>query len=313
MDLFWELNIFIRSWKTLIELDPDTYQLLHNPDHDPDINILSSTFNLLSRCPYMNNRQFNTLFSDSSKSNCFSLFHLNMRSFKEHSVDFEEYLWTLNTSFSAIDLSETWLDTTSNDLYGIHDYHFISKPRPVASEVGVGIFLCHTYEYKKRCDLESVFVEIVQPNNEKNVNLGFLYKPPNVQTVIFNDGIKQVLAKISFENKLCFLFGDFNINVLNADSHLPTNDFIDLKYCNGFYPLISKPTRITSHSATLIDNIFSNDLDNHKFSGIPWSDISDHLPIFQTTNCSLKPKTSHSFLTGSLKLTNDQLPTSVAS
>ena len=31
-----------------------------------------------------------------------------------------------------------------------------------------------------------------------------------------------------------------------------------LMYSNGFYPLISKPTRITSHSATLIDNIFSN-------------------------------------------------------
>ena len=57
---------------------------------------------------------------------------------------------------------------------------------------------------------------------------------------------------------------------------------------------IPKPTRITSHSATLIDNLFSNDPDNHKFSGILWFDISDHLPIFQITNCSLKPKTKSS-------------------
>ena len=96
-----------------------------------------------------------------------------------------------------------------------------------------------------------VFVEIVQPNNEKNVILGCLYRPPNVQTEIFNDEIKQVLAKIGFENKLCFLFGDFNINILNADAHVPTNDFIDLMYSNGLlvylkiwysngYPLISK-------------------------------------------------------------------------
>ena len=40
-------------------------------------------------------------------------------------------------------------------------------------------------------------------------------------------------------------------------------------YSNSFYPFISKPTRITSHSATLIDKIFSNNLDNDKFSGIP--------------------------------------------
>ena len=81
--------------------------------------------------------------------------------------------------------------------------------------------------------------------------MGCLYKPPNVQTEIFNDEIKQVLAKIGFENKLCFLFGDFNINILNADAHVPTNDFIDLMYSNGLlvylkiwysngYPLISK-------------------------------------------------------------------------
>ena len=51
-------------------------------------------------------------------------------------------------------------------------------------------------EYKKRCDLksmncvlESVFVEIVQPNNEKNVILGCLYRFPNAQTEIFNDEI----------------------------------------------------------------------------------------------------------------------------
>ena len=131
--------------------------------------MLSSTSNLLSRCTYMNSRQFNNLFSHSSNSNCFSLFHLNIRSFKKHSVDLEEYLSTLNTSFSAIGLSETWLDTTSNDLHSIPGYHFISKPRPVRSGSGVGIFLCDTYEYKKRCDLESmncvlesVFVEIVQ-------------------------------------------------------------------------------------------------------------------------------------------------------
>ena len=226
---------------------------------------------------------------------------MNIRSFKKHSVDLEEYLSTLNTSFSAIGLSETWLDTTFNDLNSIPGYQFISKPRPVGSGGGVGIFLCDTYQYKKRCDLESmncvldsVFVEIVKPNNEKNFILGCLYKPPYVQTEISNDEIKQVIAKIGFENKLCFLFGDFIINIVNADSHVPTNDFTDLMYSNGFYPLISKPTRITSHSAALIDNIFSNGLDNHKFSGILWSDISDHLPIFQITNYSLKPKSKSS-------------------
>ena len=51
----------------------------------------------------MNSRQFNNVFADSS--NCFSLFHLNIHSLKKHSYDLQEYLSTLNTSFSAIGLS----------------------------------------------------------------------------------------------------------------------------------------------------------------------------------------------------------------
>ena len=48
----------------------------------------------------------------------------------------------------------------------------------------------------------------------------------------------------------------------------------------GLHPLISLPTRITSHSATLIDNIFTNDICTNISSGVLFSSISDHLPAF---------------------------------
>ena len=48
-----------------------------------------------------------------------------------------------------------------------------------------------------------------------------------------------------------------------------------------FFPLITRPTRITSNTATLIDNIFTNNLlNNFSVSGLMFCDISDHLPIF---------------------------------
>lgn len=100
---------------------------------------------------------------------------------------------------------------------------------------------------------ESVFTEIIQQNN-KNIILGCLYKPPDVDVHSFLDELKQTISKISFENKLCFIMGDFNINIINSDTHKSTNNFIDLMISNSLYPMISKPTRITSHSATLIDN-----------------------------------------------------------
>ena len=40
------------------------------------------------------------------------------------------------------------------------------------------------------------------------------------------------------------------------------------------------PTRITAHSATLIDNIFTNHLTHNLFSGIIINDLSDHLLVF---------------------------------
>ena len=54
------------------------------------------------------------------------------------------------------------------------------------------------------------------------------------------------------------------------------------------YTLITKPTRITSHTATLIDNIFTNNsyINNidESINGIIFSDISDHLPISHVCN-----------------------------
>jgi hypothetical protein len=73
--------------------------------------------------------------------------------------------------------------------------------------------------------------------------------------------------------------------LLNEDVHAPTNEFIDLMTSYSFYPSITKPTRITSKSATLIDNIFTNSHTEQK-AGILVIDVSDHLPIFPSTNLS---------------------------
>ena len=48
----------------------------------------------------------------------------------------------------------------------------------------------------------------------------------------------------------------------------------------GLVPLITKPTRITAHSATLIDNIFTNNTNVLSKNGLIISDLSDHFPIY---------------------------------
>ena len=79
--------------------------------------------------------------------------------------------------------------------------------------------------------------------------------------------------------------GDFNINLLNSNIHNPTCEFVDTLYKYNFFPLINKPTRVTKVSATLIHNIFTNNI-KHKgiLSCILYTDITDHFPICHILN-----------------------------
>ena len=90
--------------------------------------------------------------------------------------------------------------------------------------------------------------------------------------------LNNLLEKVSKEQKSVFLLGDFNINLMNYNVHNPTNEFLDSLASNSFLPYTLQPTRITSHSKTLIDNIFRNMPDS--VSGNLTATISDHLPQF---------------------------------
>ena len=79
--------------------------------------------------------------------------------------------------------------------------------------------------------------------------------------------LNKLLENISKEQKSIFLLGDFNVNLLNYNEHNQTNEFLDSLASNSFIPLILQSTRITSHSNTLIDNIFSNVIDPDIISG----------------------------------------------
>ena len=51
-------------------------------------------------------------------------------------------------------------------------------------------------------------------------------------------------------------------------------------YQIDFFPKITHPTRLSDHSSTLIDNIFTNNMDETCKSGILLNNISDHQMIF---------------------------------
>ena len=56
----------------------------------------------------------------------------------------------------------------------------------------------------------------------------------------------------------------------------------------SLYPKITRPSRITPHCSTLIDNIFTNDIEDNTVSGLLIIDISDHCQSSQFTMVNLK-------------------------
>ena len=66
------------------------------------------------------------------------------------------------------------------------------------------------------------------------------------------------MDKLSKENRTVFLLGDFNMDLMNYDQHLLTNEFLESLSSHILLPHIVQPTRIRNNSKTLIDNIHSN-------------------------------------------------------
>ena len=133
--------------------------------------------------------------------------------------------------------------------------------------------------YKKN-ELESTFIEIMNPK-KSNIIVGAIYKHPSMDLTDFNSNyVNNLLEKILKEQKSVFLLGDFNINLMNYNAHNTNNELLDSLASNSFLPYILQPTRITSHSETLIDNIITNITLPDSISGNLTATISDYLPQF---------------------------------
>ena len=124
-------------------------------------------------------------------------------------------------------------------------------------------------------NFESCFIELEQENS-KNIIIGIIYRAHTAIDDFITD-FTPILNKMSAENKINYLMGDFNIDLLKDDIHRPTHDYLNLVYSHSLIPTIYKPTRITEHSATIIDHILTNN-HNVKNSNILVTDVSDHLP-----------------------------------
>ena len=90
---------------------------------------------------------------------------------------------------------------------------------------------------------------------------------------------------------------------MNSDKHTPTQEFLDVMYAHSLFPYISKPTRVTKTSATIIDHILTNNFDSHSHhkQGIICSSISDHFSVFHIATDTREHENANSSLPPVLK------------
>ena len=256
----------------------------HELDLDPDNNFFAQQ---AGNCKYYTDEVFS---EEINFTDGISIIHFNCRSIESNFDSINQYLHKIKSNFGVIALSETWLPIY-NDLnhFKISNYIMYNTFRSDRCGGGVALYIKQSLQCSliKQFStsipmlLERLAVEITIQGN-KNIVIGCMYRSPNGDFNKFNEYVDMFLNYN--KNKTIFVCGDFNVNLLNHGQHQLTDNFLDILHGYGLYTLITQPTRITIHSATLLDNIFTNVPFNNSKSGVIINDISDHLPIFAFIN-----------------------------
>ena len=218
-----------------------------------------------------------------------AVLQLNIRSLLAHQQELKQLLANLanhNCRIDVVLLCETFLSKNTRNMINIPGYTHIGNYRTDRKGGGVLILLKNGIPYKRREDLdifiegktESVFIETISKCGRPIL----MYRPPNTDLDQFSDNLTNIVSraratkrKIPYE---IILGMDHNVDLLKGNLHTPTYNFIKNVTNLNLYPTITRPSRITHHSATLINNIYVSDQLHRSFdSMLLINDISDHL------------------------------------
>ena len=111
-------------------------------------------------------------------------------------------------------------------------------------------------------------------NDKKNM-CGIVYRQHSNANE-FLDYLSESLKRFNRHNHNIYLMGDFNIDLLKYENCTYSQALLHCTQSFSMLPVLDKPTRAYGTSATLIDNIFTNNLENSIVGGNSVTDITDH-------------------------------------
>ena len=291
------------------------HQFLSNDyeqNQDSNLNVFNDVTanpydDLLINCNYYDESQFIQKFSNNKK---FSLLSLNIQSLPSKYNELCEFIYTLENAKCSPDvilLQETW-KIVDKSIFPLRGYsELIHKGRSAGQGGGVGLYLKTDLKFKILDEkslffdhvLESICAEITLPSTKK-IAIVSLYRPaaghPTLSPVFqfdqFIELFSNLISSLQDSYSEIYLFGDFNINVLKYATCEQAQEYVDLLFSFGLLQTVTKPTRCTLTSATLIDHVISTPKSSIFETALITNKISDHFPIIHFLD-SLKHRPSH--------------------
>ena len=266
---------------------------------------VNNDINMFNDSPY-SNIEFSCKYTDeiNYKSNNknlkeFSFLYYNIQSLHAKYNDFENLINNLLSNNCAPDvilLQEIW-QIYDPQYFTIPGYHpILFKCRTTCQGGGVGVYIKKQYRYNVLSNsifldriLETIFIELWI--NNKKIIIGSVYRPPNHPTLTQNELFSQfselfcnLLNNFNSSSSPIYIGGDFNIDVLKYNSSTSVSEYVDLLFSFGMIQAIIKPTRCMQLSATLIDHVITNVINEPYEVSLLTSRLSDHFPILYKCN-----------------------------
>ena len=267
--------------------------------------------NININCSYLDTDKLDTLSTEK-----FTVLSLNIQSLPAKFTQFNDLIsqFPNNSAPDVNCIQETW-QIIDNSFFPFPNYHPLEiNTRQLARGGGVGIYVKENFSYKilKQYSIfcerifESLFIEVTIENNKKII-IGSVYCPPKAPGLTFTQQFTQftelltnLLAELSNNSEQVFIYGDFNLNVLELANNKFISEYVETVFSFGFLQLITKPTRINENSSTLIDHILTNSNVQEHDTFIICSDLSDHFPIAHQLNFTKTKQKTLTYETRSL-------------
>ena len=218
---------------------------------------IDNEINLIEQSKYYSSDEFNLQLRQLSGK--LTMLSLNCQSLNAKFDNLKLFLSSIdsNSPITLIVLQETWFKhTTDLNYFNIPDYTMISDYCRLSQHGGLVIYVHNSFT-AVRSQLnpnsnvfESMLLEI-HPNHSKfnKYIIGNIYRVPSGEVTdltTFIDEFSILLHTLQQQPYKTYMLGDYNIDLLRINSVGHYNNFYENVSSLGFFPKITRPTRLSN-------------------------------------------------------------------